>query len=118
MGVEVSVLVGVGVGVPVLVVVTLGVGVFVAVFVGVTVGDIGVGPDIVDPFTTTVKLIVVLPVTLTCGLLLVRPWSPTKVWPDDTGKLPIWSVREIFPTLSKKLVNAASDVVLFTNLVL
>ena len=83
-----------------------------------TGGDIGVGPDIVDPFTTTVKLIVVLPVTLTCGLLLVRPWSPTKVWPDDTGKLPIWSVREIFPTLSKKLVNAAFDVVLFTNLVL
>lgn len=44
-----------------------------------TGGDIGVGPDSVIPFRTTVKLIVVLPVTLTCGLLLVSPWSPTKV---------------------------------------
>jgi hypothetical protein len=44
-----------------------------------TGGDIGVGPDIVIPFRTTVKLMDVLPVTLTCGLLFVSPWSADRV---------------------------------------
>lgn len=44
-----------------------------------TGGDIGVGPDIVDPFRTTVKLMVVLPVTPTCGPVFVSPWSADRV---------------------------------------
>ena len=48
------------------------------------------------------KFIDPVPITPTVAKGAVFPWSPDRVCPEVTGKLPVASINGIFPSLSKK----------------
>jgi hypothetical protein len=69
------------------------------------------------PFRVIMMFIDPVPVTPMEAPSAVFPWSPDRVCPEVTGKLPVASINGIFPSLSKKLSNWAL-LLLFTNVVL